>query len=253
MIDPFLSSILFFSASLLCHIMAGPSWPCGGRTAWRSQQTGGLAFRPRWSRQTSRRSSPWETGCTSGWLVWRQMFRQCEWESRPLKMSFLCLYFICSVRNQLIGLRTFSSVSESLKWSKICWKKLNTRVKSDFSVSFPHVLFSSTCTQGVLTKWDTLTLETNFFWMMLNICDIWHSWIISQPAAGVFYDHILTVWQQLFLKGLFLLSQPVPGNNYKVMSMGEKLTRVQFNQTKHWVWNHPNLITTVFVFDSTRW
>lgn len=65
-----------------------------------------------------------------------------------------------------------------------------------------------------LTKWDTLTLETNFFWMMLNICDIWHSWIISQPAAGVFYDHILTVWQQLFLKGLFLLSQPVPGNNY---------------------------------------
>lgn len=93
-----LSSILFSSPSLLCHIMAGPSWPCGGRTAWRSQQTGGLAFRPRWSRQTSRRSSPWETGCTSGWLVWRRMFRQCEWESRPLKMSFFMplFYLLCS-------------------------------------------------------------------------------------------------------------------------------------------------------------
>lgn len=92
-----LSSILFSSPSLLCHIMAGPSWPCGGRTAWRSQQTGGLAFRPRWSRQTSRRSSPWETGCTSGWLVWRRTFRQCEWESRPLKMSFLMplFYLLC--------------------------------------------------------------------------------------------------------------------------------------------------------------
>lgn len=194
-----LSSILFSSPSLLCHIMAGPSWPCGGRTAWRSQQTGGLAFRPRWLRQTSRRSSPWETGCTSGWLVWRRMFRQCEWESRPLKMSFLCLYFICSARNQLIGLQTFSSVSESLKWSKICWKKLNTRVKSDFSVSFPHVLFSSTCTQGVLTKWDTLTLETNFF---LNY--VKYMWYLAQ------LDHLSACCWCIFWSHLNSLAAALP-------------------------------------------
>lgn len=45
-----------------------------------------------------------------------------------------------------------------------------------FSVSFPHVLFSSTCTQGVLTKWETLTLETNFFF--LN--DVKYMWYLAQ-------------------------------------------------------------------------
>ncbi|XP_020556829.1 proteasome subunit beta type-3 isoform X2 [Oryzias latipes] len=58
--------------------MGGPSWPCEGRTVLRSQRIAGSASRLRWSPQTSRRSSPWGSGCTSGWPVWRRTFRQCE-------------------------------------------------------------------------------------------------------------------------------------------------------------------------------
>lgn len=72
------------SFSLSCRITGAPSWPCGGRTVSRSLRTEGSAFRLRWSPQTSRRSSPWGTGCTSGWPVWPLTFRQCECVRRPL-------------------------------------------------------------------------------------------------------------------------------------------------------------------------